>query len=354
LLENDADTRARYATLVPMLETMERLCRVLMERRHARGSIDFDLPEAEVVLDLTGRAEAIVRAERHIGHQIIEEFMLAANEAVARHLMRHDVPLLHRVHEPPDEDAVTELSRFLVTFGLHLTTTHGKAAPSDYQRVLAAVAGKPEERLVSTVLLRSMKQARYAAEPLAHFGLATDAYTHFTSPIRRYPDLIVHRILAELLHGGRMRTERIADWTARLPGIADSSSRAERVAMDAERDVIALKKVQFMADKIGDELDGFVSGVQPFGCFVELSDYFVEGLVHISTLEDDYYEYVERAHLLRGRRSNRIFRLGDAVRVRVVAADAERRRIDFQPVAPTGMNPPPSGQRRRARKTTRG
>ncbi len=352
LIERDPAALRQHQALVPMIESMQRLCGCLRRHRRARGSIDFDLPEAEVILDLTGRPEAIVRAERHVGHELIEEFMLAANEAVARHLMRHKVPLLHRVHEPPDDDTVAELSRFLATFGLRLFSGHGSPAPVDFQRVLEAAAGRAEERLINTVLLRSMKQARYAAEPLGHFGLAASAYTHFTSPIRRYPDLVVHRILGELLHTDRLSTERKDLWQAGLPSIAEASSRRERLAMDAEREVIDLKKVQFMQDKIGAEFDGFVSGVQPFGCFVELREFFVEGLVHASTLQDDSYEYLERAHLLRGRRTQRILRLGDALRVRVVAADPERRRIDFE-MAATGYvrgreaAPPHSARRRR-------
>ena len=333
LIDHDAAARDRYGSLVAMLETMEQLCRILMQRRRARGSIDFDLPEAEVILDLTGRPEAIIRAERHIGHQIIEEFMLAANEAVARHLRHLRVPFPHRVHEPPDADTVSELSRFLATFGLRLPTVDGTASPRDFQRVLQAVTGRPEERLINTVLLRSMKQAHYTPEALGHFGLATDAYTHFTSPIRRYPDLVVHRILGEVLRTKHLAPERRADWSARLPAITEASSRRERIAMDAERDIVDLRKIQFMQDKVGTEYGGFISGVHPFGFFVELQDYFVEGLVHVQTLTDDYYEYVERAHLLRGRRTQRIFRLGDPLRVRVVGTDPVRRRIDFQVVA---------------------
>jgi ribonuclease R len=333
LVERDALTRERLGDIVPMLEVMERLCGHLRERRRARGSIDFDLPEAEVVLDLTGRPEAIARAERHIGHQLIEEFMLAANEAVARHLMRHKVPLLHRVHEPPDADHVSELSRFLATFGVHIATDPSAPSPRDFQRALEAVAGRPEERLINTVLLRAMKQARYAAEPLGHFGLATAVYTHFTSPIRRYPDLVIHRLLTDLLRAHRLGPEEREAWAARLPAIAMATSRRERVAMDAERTVVALKKVQFMQDKLGEEFAAFISGVQAFGFFVELQDYFVEGLVHIATLADDHYELLPRAHSLRGKRSGRTFRIGDAVTVRVVAADPQRQRIDFQLVS---------------------
>jgi ribonuclease R len=335
LVEHDAPTRERLGAVAPMLEIMERLCGRLRERRHARGSIDFDLPEAEVVLDLTGRPEAIVRAERHIGHQIIEELMLAANEAVARHLMRHTVPFLHRVHEPPDAEHVHELTGFLATFGIRLTTDPSAPAPRDFQQALQAVAGRPEERLVNTVLLRAMKQARYAAEPLEHFGLATATYTHFTSPIRRYPDLIVHRLLDEILGGRRLAPEVGQAWAARLPALAEATSRRERVAMEAERAVVALKKVQFMQDKIGQEFAGFISGVQPFGFFVELAEYFVEGLVHVATLVDDDYELMPRTHLLRGRRRGATYRLGDPVVVRVVAANPERQRIDFQ-LAGTG------------------
>jgi ribonuclease R len=330
LVERAPDTTERLGRVGEMLAVMERLAAQLRKRRHARGSIDFDLPEAEVVLDITGHPEAIVRAERHIGHQIIEEFMLAANEAVARHLMRHKAPLLHRVHEPPDADHVTELTRFLATFGVRLASNPEAPAPRDFQQALATVVGRPEERLINTVLLRAMKQARYAADPLAHFGLATATYTHFTSPIRRYPDLIVHRILGELLGAGHLSPDARARWTTSLPGIADATSRRERVAMDAERAVVALKKVQFMLDKIGQEFPGFISGVQPFGFFVELSAYFVEGLVHVATLEDDTYEFVPRAHLLRGHRHAKIFRIGDPVTVRVSAADPARQRIEFQ------------------------
>jgi len=352
LVDDDAPTRQRLGSLAPMLDTMKRLCDSLRKRRHARGSIDFDLPEAEVILDLTGRPEAIVRAERHIGHQIVEEFMLAANEAVARHLLHHKVPLLHRVHEPPDADHITELTRFLATFGVPLKTAPDAPTPRDFQQALETAAGRPEERLINTVLLRAMKQARYAAEPLKHFGLATAAYTHFTSPIRRYPDLIVHRLLGEILSSPRLPPAKHDLWAACLPGLAEATSRRERVAMDAERAVVALKKVQFMQDKIGQDFAGFISGIQQFGFFVELREYFVEGLVHVATLEDDTYELVPRGHLLRGRRRNAIYRIGDPVTVRVVAANPERQRIDFQLL--TAASPPAAAVGRRARRGSAG
>jgi ribonuclease R len=245
------------------------------------------------------------------------------------------------VHEPPDPESVRELARFLEGFALRLRLEGGKVSPGAFQAVLERVAGRPEERLVNTVLLRAMQQARYAPEPLGHFGLATDAYTHFTSPIRRYPDLVVHRILEGVLRGRPRVPED-------LPAIAEESSRRERVAMEAEREIVQLKKIQIMRDKVGEIYDGFVSGVTPFGFFVELTEVFVEGLVHVSTLGDDFYEHVEGQHLLRGRRTKRTFRVGDPVRVDVAGVSIERRQIDF---VVAGIEPRARGQgwRRRRR-----
>jgi ribonuclease R len=322
LVDRDPGVRGALGALVGPLEDAERLARLLIARRRARGAIDFDLPEAEIVLDLQGRPGAILRAERSIAHQMIEEFMLAANEAVARELMRRRLPFLHRVHEPPAPDAVADLARFVEGFGLRLHLEDGRATPRAYQRLLAQAEGRPEARLVHTVLLRSMQQARYAAEPLGHFGLATDAYAHFTSPIRRYPDLVVHRILDVALGAGGAPPPDLA-------AIADETSRRERVAMDAEREIVQLKKIQFMQDKVGQTWGGIVSGVANFGFFVELKELFVEGLVHVTTLGDDFYEHVERQHLLRGRRTRRTFRVGDPVDVEVAGVSVERRQIDF-------------------------
>ena len=322
LVDRDPAVRNAVGALVEPLERAERLARLLMARRRKRGAIDFDLPEAEVILDLRGRPEQIVRAERSIAHQLIEEFMLAANESVARELGHRKLPLLHRVHEPPNPESVMELARFVEGFGLRLRRDEGRVAPKAFAALLEQVEGRPEARLVSTVLLRSMQQARYAAEPLGHFGLATDAYTHFTSPIRRYPDLVVHRILAGALTGTRQVPTDLA-------AIAEESSRRERVAMEAEREIVQLKKIQFMQDKVGETYEGFVSGVVPFGFFVELRDVFVDGLVHLSALGDDFYDHLEREHMLRGRRTRRTFRLGDPVRVTVAGVSVERRQIDF-------------------------
>jgi ribonuclease R len=339
LVERDEGVRGELGDLLAPLECAEALARLLTRRRRARGAIDFDLPEAEIVLDPRGHAEAILRAERSIAEELIEEFMLAANEAVARELTRRRLPFLHRVHEPPDPDAVAELARFLEGFGLRLRLERGRATPAAVQDVLRRVVGRPEERLVNTVLLRSMKPARYAVEPLGHFGLATDCYTHFTSPIRRYPDLVVHRLLdVALRSAGRVPPD--------LAAIAEESSRRERVAMEAEREIVQLKKIQFMQSRVGETHEGFVTGVAPFGAFVELCDMFVEGLVHVSTLGDDWFEHVAREHSLRGRRSGRRLRIGDAVRVTVAGVSVERRQIDFT-LADDGTRRRPGWRRRR-------
>ena len=285
--DGDLSIRRRYVDLVDDLERMATLAEVLARARHKRGSIDFDLPEAEIILDLRGRPENIVKSERNVAHRLIESFMLAANEAVAHYLTALHVPLPYRIHEPPDEDALADLVRFLEGFGVRIPRSEKVIRPAAFQRALEHVAGKPEERLINTVLLRSMKQARYAAVNAGHFGLAADCYTHFTSPIRRYPDLVLHRILGARVAGDRAG---VAAATADLAAICEESSRRERVAMEAEREVVQLKKVQFMQDKVGETFDGFVSGVVTFGFFVELERWFVEGLVHVATLTDDRYE----------------------------------------------------------------
>jgi ribonuclease R len=322
LVDRDAAVRAELGPLVGPLEVAAELAEKLTARRRTRGAIDFDLPEAEIVLDLRGRPENIVRAERSIANRLIEELMLAANEAVARELSRRKVPSLHRVHEAPAPEAVEELARWLEGFGLRLARRGERADPAAFAAVIEKIAGRPEERLVNTVLLRSMQQARYSAVPAGHFGLATEHYTHFTSPIRRYPDLVVHRLLDTIFRGA-------GTVPADLGAIAEETSRRERVALEAEREIVQLKKIQYMQDKVGTKWDGFVSGVAPFGLFVELRDVFVEGLVHVTTLGDDFYELVEAQHLLRGRRTRRSFRVGDPVRVSVAGVSLERRQIDF-------------------------
>jgi len=320
--------------LAPMLLEMKELALILQTMRRQRGSIDFDLPEPEIILGLTGQTEAIIKSERNLAHQLIEEFMLAANEAVARFVTAQELPFIYRIHEPPDPTKLAAFRDFILPFGFTLEIKGQQIEPSAMQQLITDAVGKPEERLINYGLLRCMKQARYAAENLKHFGLASSCYTHFTSPIRRYPDLIVHRLLklalahkeGTLEKKGQRELERIS---STLSETAEHTSSRERVAMEAERDIIELKKLQFMQGKIGQEFDGFIAGVTGFGCFVELSEVFVEGLVHLSTLVDDLYSFDEKNHALVGRRSGKVLRIGDPARVRVVAVNPQARRIEF-------------------------
>ncbi|MBI5966853.1 MAG: ribonuclease R [Deltaproteobacteria bacterium] len=328
LQQNNREFVARHPLIYEDLRAMADLGQALRARRMERGSIDFDLPEPEVILDVWGQIEEIVRAERHIGHQIIEEFMIATNEAVASFLARVDVPFLRRVHEPPEEKKVEDFKEFVSHLGYRFSSK-GKLQPKIFQRLLEQARGKPEEKSVNYLLLRSMKQARYSEKSLGHFALASTHYLHFTSPIRRYPDLVVHRILKEVLQSEAMKEKRRQQWQNMLPKIAEHSSLRERVAMEAEREIVERKKVQFMRDKVGQEFNGYISGILPFGFFVELEDYFIEGLVHLTRLPEDRYRFLETKHTLIGERRGRVFRLGDRVRVRVDAADLVRRQVDF-------------------------
>jgi ribonuclease R len=308
------------------LRSLRDAAAVLRAKRSDRGSLDLDLPEARVVLGDTGEATDIQRVIRLESHRLIEDFMLLANETIAARAIRSKVPFMYRVHEPPESSRMEQLRDFVATFGHRLGGTGGTPGPKDLQRLLAAADGTPQSSLISTVVLRSMKQARYSEQSLGHFGLATDSYTHFTSPIRRYPDLVVHRLAAGIFIDGRkpwLDEEQLAD-------IAKSSSERERVAVAAERDSKDLKKVEFMQRHVGSEFEGTISGVTAFGFFVLLDDFFVDGLVHVSSLDDDYYLFVEEQHALVGERTRRRFRTGDRTRVRVAKVDIEQRRIDFQ------------------------
>jgi ribonuclease R len=329
LVNEDRQVIDRYAETYPQLRVMEELALRLMAMRRRRGSLDFDLPEAEVILDLRGNPEDIVRSERTLAHRIIEEFMLAANEAVAAFLAERGASFLYRIHEPPDLEKLQAFQEFLTHFNYGLVLGKKGVEPRRLQALLADAAGKPEERLINHVLLRSMKQARYSPDNLGHFGLAAEAYCHFTSPIRRYPDLVVHRVLREVLEKGGLSEKRKAHLQRILPEMGGHISQRERRAMEAEREIIDLKKSQFMAGKVGKEFEGFVSGVTPFGFFVELKDIFVEGLVHISNLEDDFYHYEEDLHRLIGQNRRKVFQVGNEVRVAVKNVNLERREIDF-------------------------
>lgn len=358
LADNDEELRRQYSQLVPRLEEMERLCRILRERRLRRGAIDFDFPELKVKLDEAGRPTAIEKRVRSIAESIVEEFMLAANETVAEHMFRLEVPFVFRVHEEPEPEKMTRLNNLLHNFGHSLAKT-GSIQPKVLQKVLGKFAGRPEERLISTVLLRSLKQARYEAENLGHFGLAAPYYTHFTSPIRRYPDLVVHRILRETFSTGDISAKRRQKLAAMLPEIALHSSQRERAAAEAEHETVDLKKVEYMAQFVGEDFPGIISGVTAFGIFVELEN-GVEGLVHVSAMDDDYYHYAEEKFSLIGQRTGRTYRLGDAVKVALVKVNPDERTIDFELInnyprlagKHTGRKPaasPPKQERLRSR-----
>ena len=328
LTDRNPDAIARYSEFVPLFERMRELFEILNKRRHRRGSIDFDLKEPEIVLDDQGMVEAIIALERNVAHRIIEEFMLVANETVAQHLDENNVPTLYRVHEEPDPLKVGEFEDFVTTLGYTLDAPADAVKPRHFQKLVEKMRGTPEEKPIAFLMLRTMQKARYDPQNLGHFGLAADSYAHFTSPIRRYPDLVVHRSLREFRHG-QMSASRREELEEDLPEMARHTSDRERRADDAERELVQWKKVRFMADKVGDEFAGYITGVTAFGLFIELIEHFVEGLVHISTMADDYYRFVERAHILRGENTAKEYRLGDRVTVQVVKVDMERRQVDL-------------------------
>lgn len=329
ILNHDVDSaRVTFSTFVPLFNLMADLFRVLQGRRKRRGSVDFDLPAARFQLDDEGEIEAIVPDVRTMAHRLIEEFMLVANETVAADLSGRSVPVLYRVHEQPDPLKVEEFKAFISPLGYSFSAPTNAVTPRHFQRLLERLKGKPEERPVAALMLRTMQQARYDPANQGHFGLAAPAYTHFTSPIRRYPDLVVHRAL-RAAHRGTLSSERRRNWTEKLPDTARHTSDRERRAEEAERELVQWKKVRFMADKVGDEFSGYVTGVTAFGLFVELVEQFVEGLVHISSMADDYYRFVEREHLLRGENSTKVYRLGDLVRVQLVRVDRDHRRLEL-------------------------
>jgi ribonuclease R len=327
IVDGDAALRERFAPLVPLFVRMDELSKLMRRRRYERGSLDFDLPEPKLVLDAAGEMTGIVAAERLDSMRAIEEFMLAANEAVAAELQKHGVGALFRIHERPDPERVAEFCELVASLGYRVPGNLEEIRPEDFQLILRQIEGKPEEKLVSYLLLRTMKLARYHEENLGHFGLATEMYAHFTSPIRRYPDLVVHRALRALRSG--RDPEREAFLEGQLPEWGRHLSDMERRANEAERELTEWKKVRFMADKLGDVFSGYVTGVQAFGLFVELEEIYVQGLVHVSSMTDDYYRFNEKAHLLRGENTKKAYRLGDRVEVQVVRVDLERRQVDF-------------------------
>jgi ribonuclease R len=341
--------KERYGPLLEDFRDMAALAAKLRERREARGSIDFDLPDADVVLDDAGLVVGIVPESRNVAHRLIEEFMLAANEAVAKKVLFAKQPAIYRVHDPPDPDRLVDLREVLEDFGYELKGDLDEIPPSAFQKILKAIEGNPEERLLTDLILRAQKKALYSEECRGHYALAAPYYCHFTSPIRRYPDLVVHRQLSALIEAGRpVAPKDFETINDRLREIAAFSSDRERRAEAAERESLLWKKIVFMKDKIGREFDAYVTGVTQFGLFVTLRDFFVEGLVPVSSLGDDFYVYEEKQHRLRGRSSGKVYRLGDSIRVQLKGIDEVRRRLDFRIAGAERARPEPRARRVRA------
>lgn len=329
LVDKDKEFIRDNEDIVSFLQILRDVRNAMYKYRCRRGAINFEIPEIKVKLDENGKAVGLKKRIGNLGESIVEQCMLAANETVAEHMCRRKQPFVYRVHEEPEEAKITALNGLLATFGLHIRTANdGSIKPKDLQSVLEKIEGSSAEKIVSTVALRSMQQARYAAENLGHFGLAAQYYTHFTSPIRRYPDLMVHRLLRESFATGSIPKEKREKIMERLAEKADHASQRERIAVNAERDTTDLKKVEYMQQFVGDTFPATVSSVTSFGFFAEL-DNGVEGLVHITTLKDDYYDYVESQYALVGTHHKRRYQLGDSVEIVLVRADLEARSLDF-------------------------
>ena len=330
LLDGDREARERRGDLVPHLEALHGLFDVLQRARQRRGAIDFDTTETEIRFGDDGRIASIEPSERNDAHRIIEECMIAANVATARFLQRHKLPALYRVHAGPEADRVEELRTFLAERGLRLGGGD-EPQPDHFAHVLRQAQGRPDSYLIQTVLLRSMQRAVYQPDCSGHFGLALDEYAHFTSPIRRYPDLLVHRAIRHRLRGGKPRNYDYGHED--MVRFGDHCSMAERRADEATRDVEAVLKCEYMEDRVGEEFDGLITGVTSFGLFVCLDETYAEGLAHVTSLPRDYYDFDPVGHCLTGERSGRVYRLGDPLRVRVTRVDVDERKIDFEPVS---------------------
>jgi ribonuclease R len=331
LFSNDRKLRRKHVKLLPHLEDLNNVFGALLAQRRKRGAIDFELPEAYVELGEDRRIESISTYERNDAHRMIEECMIAANVAAARFLSREKIPTLYRVHDQPATEKFAELKVFLATFGVPFPRVKD-IKPRHFARVLEQVRGKPHDNLVETVLLRSMSRAAYQPDNLGHFGLALEEYAHFTSPIRRYPDLLVHRAIKHALAG--KKPARFKYTKKDMERLGQHCSMTGKRADEATRDAVAWLKCDFMLDKIGDDFDGVITGVTNFGVFVQLEDVFVEGLVHVTSLENDYYEFDASKHRLVGAHSKKVYQLAAPLRVRVVNVNMEQRRIDFEPVVP--------------------
>jgi ribonuclease R len=347
IVDGDPELCERHAELLPHLHELYALFQALAEARAARGAIDFDTIETKFVFNDAKRIESIEPVQRNDAHRIIEECMLAANVAAARLFQRKKMPALFRIHETPKEEKLSDLREFLAELGLNLPGGN-KPTAKDYGTLLQAVKGRPDAHLIQTVLLRSMQQAMYSSDNVGHFGLAYDAYTHFTSPIRRYPDLIVHRIIKHILAGG---TAADLDYSKpELQQIGEHCSGTERRADEATRDAEDWLKCEYMRDKIGEEYDGTITSVQGFGIFVELDGVYVDGLVHITALDNDYYHFDPVGHRLTGERTGQVYRLGDRLRVKVAAVNLEDRKIDFVLAQPVEQQAPKRRSRSRRKR----
>ncbi|MGN0431527.1 MAG: ribonuclease R [Lachnospiraceae bacterium] len=335
LEDNDVPETEKYAELVPQFKLMAELSGLLRAKRKKRGAIDFDFPESKIILEPDGHPVDIMPYERNTANMLIEDFMLAANETVAQHFYWLEVPFVYRVHEKPDTDKIQKLNIFINNLGYYMKAVGRKGRkvsdeevhPKEIQKLLKNIEGTPEEAMVSRLTLRSMKQARYSTESTGHFGLACQYYCHFTSPIRRYPDLQIHRIIKEQLRG-RLNQERMAHYREILDNVAKHSSETERRADEAERETDKLKKAEYMSERIGEEYDGIISGITAWGIFVELPN-TVEGMIHVSKLPGDYFCYNESTYEMTGEKTGISYRLGEPVRVRVAGTDSLTKAIDF-------------------------
>lgn len=324
---NDEEAIKEYEELVPMFKLMEELAAILREKRRTRGSIDFDFPESKIYLDEKGFPTDILPYERNVATKIIEDFMLIANETVAEDFFWQELPFVYRTHDNPDPENMLKLGTFISNFGYGIKTSGNEVHPKELQKLLDRIAGSPEEALISRLTLRSMKQAKYTTVSTGHFGLATQYYCHFTSPIRRYPDLQIHRIIKENLRG-KLSEKRIRHYENILPEVSQEASRLERRAEEAERDVEKMKKVQYMSRRIGEEYEGVISGITAYGMYVELPN-TVEGMVHVSNMRDDYYHYDGDHYEMVGEKTGNVYRLGQKVRILVENTDKINRTIDF-------------------------
>ena len=327
LEDRDDALKERYASLIDFFYLAHEIAGKLRSKRGVRGSVNFDMPETVIDVDKDGKPIDIRPYEANIATGIIEDFMLAANETIASHFFWEEVPFLYRVHESPDPDKVRKLETLINNFGYHFKASAENIHPKEFQKLLDNVAGKPEDSLITRITLRSMKQARYSPVCSGHFGLACDYYCHFTSPIRRYPDLQIHRIIKDELHG-RLDESKFNHYQILLPSVAEKSSKLERRAAEAEREVEKLKKVQYMSNRIGEEFEGIISGLTSYGIYVELPN-TVEGMIRLSSLEGDFYEYDDKEYEVKGKHTGRNFKLGETLKIIVNSTDEFMRTIDF-------------------------